>query len=183
MESADLMVARQERIVRWSRVLAWGCTAGAIAIPALTAYAFWQLPDALLIAGAGLPHLAASGIPSGTRGALVGLLLVAPLILSYGLWRLRAACRFFAHGDPFGRGVFRSLQVFAVSIALSALVSFAARTLSSVLLSTALTGRSSLAVRVGTPELMPLGLAGLLFVFSWILAQAARSEAELRKFV
>ncbi|MGP1397123.1 MAG: DUF2975 domain-containing protein [Inquilinaceae bacterium] len=182
--SLPLPTRRRARIVGWSRVLAVACPVLAVLIVAAAAISLWSADTAAIFAGVGLrPPDPPVEIPATLRLTVGAILMLAPLAFVVGLLRLRAAFRAFAAGRFFDAEAFLALRGFAVALTVSILLRIVAHPAVSAMLSAGLTDTGSVSVRVGSPDLLGFAVAALIWVLSWILAEAAGLADENRQFV
>lgn len=174
---------RRRRIARWSKVLSFLLLAAATLLPVAAIGTVALLRPAEIASGAGLsPDLPPDALPLAVWIGLLVTLGAPALLLSLGMLRLRGAFESFSRGAYFAPPVFRGLRGFAELLAASAVVRILAVPLAGLLLSS-VSEEGSISIRLGSPELLTLLVAGCVWTFAWLFEEAAAVEAENREFV
>lgn len=173
---------RRHRIARWSRILSLAVLATALAVPLVSFVAVLLMSPGELAKAAHIPADPAQSVALLARVGVALLASVPVLIFSAGLLAVRGALASFQRGVYFSGAVFAAFRRLAVALFLSALTRLAVVPLSGLVLSIG-RDKGSLALAIGTSELLPLLLAAGFWLLAWIFSEAAEVEAENKQFV
>ena len=178
-------LSHNQRVQRFSALLAWACLAAAIALP-FGVLAYWLLADSTELAALG--HLRAEAVQGyllawqRLAGALVTL---APAgLASLGLWHAHRCFRGFSRGEVFTAGAVRRLRSFAGCMGGSALAAIVAGPVLSVLLTWGNPpGMRQLTLGIGSDHLFTLLFAGMVWLMAAVIGQGKALADENASFV
>lgn len=181
--SDDIRASRMRRIRIVSQAMSSCCIAAAALLFAGMALYWLMTPTQTLLAHAGVATGAETGIglPIRLAGFFVSMLPLGATI--FALLKVGGCFKAFAGGAIFQSGPIRDLKIFAVAIAVSAVLKPVAGALLSLLLSWAAGGQLRLAVHVGSDQILALLLAGAVAVAAWVWAEAIALADENAQFV
>ena len=183
MDANERKDRRLRRIGQWGRALAAVSLLLAVALPLTVAAVLWTMPAEAFLMGLGLSGAASADLTTGARLVGGALMMLAPLVLAYGIVRLRRAFLAFAAGRVFDPEVYVAMRAFAVALILSVFVGVVAGAAASVAVSLAIGAEGTLSIRAGSPQLFTLGLAALFWTFAHVFAEAEALAEENRQFV
>lgn len=170
---------------RFSFVIAWGCVATLLAVPAITIFLFFRIDVLSTLASQAIPFpIQWTGVTTGQWYGfwLLTVLYVTPGLL--GLYYLRRAFANFAKGELFTASNSQDLRRFAILLFIQAIAGPVHLALSSVLLSLHHpAGQKMLTIMIGSNEIKVIALAMMLWVLSDLLVKASELEHENRQFV
>ncbi|MBI1179519.1 MAG: DUF2975 domain-containing protein [Alphaproteobacteria bacterium] len=172
-------------LIRISRMLRVCCMAGAVGIPLLLAFLWWQL-DWIAAASPDLSRIAFDPreVNGAQRAAAFLTSMIPAGVLIWGLLRLQAVFRRFATGEFFSAATTDGLRAFALAVTLQALL----RPVASALLSVLLTlqnppGQRSLAVGFGSAELETLFVGAVFLAVAHLMNEGCRLADDNAQFV
>jgi len=175
---------RMDRIRSLSRIMAIGCLATSILLPAAMLFYWIATPTQTLLDQAGLPGVAPVGIGFSAR-AVAFVVSMAPLgALVYGLLNARHCFTAFAAGHIFSIGTIGRLRAFSIAVAVAALLKpFVGAVLSVVLSWNEAPGTRTLALTVGSDTLIALIFSGTVAVIAWVMTEAIAISEENKQFI
>ncbi|MEM1199256.1 MAG: DUF2975 domain-containing protein [Pseudomonadota bacterium] len=173
---------RKHRIARWSWVLSLAVLITALSLPVVSFIAVLFMSSADMARAIHVPEAVAQGAAPAALISVAGLATLPVLIFSWGLLSVRHALASFQRGVYFSASVFWSLRRLAVALVLSAALRLVVMPLSGALVSLG-QEKGSIALFIGSGELMPLLLGSGLWLLAWIFTEAAELEAENKQFV
>ena len=175
-------------VQRLNSAFAWACALLAVAMPLAVLYQLVTTPTEglLLRAGVNLPavQLAMLDVELWQRTAAVLLGMLPVCCASYGLVCAMRCFSGFSQAEYFSLRTVRYLRGFAAGVFASVVAGFIASMLISVLLTAgAPAGQKSLALGLGSNELITLLFAGMVWQIAAVMAKAVALAEENAQFV
>lgn len=175
---------RMNRMRRLSKLMAIGCLATSVLLVAAMVSYWAATPAHVLRSQAGLVGAAPEGIEFPMRVLACGISMVPLAALIYGLVNANRCFGALAAGQIFSIEAIGRLRVFAIAVAVSALLKpFAGAALSVVLSWSEAPGRKILVLNVGSDTLIALIFAGTVAVVAWVMTEAVVISEENQQFV